>query len=110
MASETRDIVERLRDYATCTDSDVDEAATAIESLRATVAGLERALTPQPVKITIQAWGDGDWAVCVNGEPCGQSVRYTARNDIADWLGSAWADLMKANRTALGGEAGKAKQ
>ena len=45
-----RDIVERLRDYTTCTDADVDEAAAEIERLRWKVLRRERHIDPWMLK------------------------------------------------------------
>lgn len=46
------DIVKRLRDYASCTDSDVDDAATAIETLLAQRAVLAKIAK----KRTVDEW------------------------------------------------------
>jgi hypothetical protein len=85
-------------------------ASEELDTLRSELAKAREALKPQPVKITTQAWEDGEWVVCINGEPCGQTIHINMRRDIVGWLGSAWADLLKANHAAALAQPAQEKQ
>lgn len=56
-----------------------------------------------PIKFSAERWEDDEWIVTADGEPCGCTVTKSEANAIVRWVGSAWAELFKANaaRTAL---------
>ena len=65
------------------------------EKLKAEAEGFRKA---KPVVFRIEPFEDGEFIVTADGEMVGNTVSKHNGNAILSWIGSAWAELIKANQ------------
>ena len=60
------------------------------EAMRATVA--------RPVRFRAEPWDCGEYVITADGSPVGGSIAKAHAEAACQWVASAWAELIKANR------------